>query len=224
MSRFKNEVARLESHVKSLRGGCALLFGIALLMGLGWWEAPRNLTINIPPDLRSGSTRKWWEVPPESVYTFGFYIFQQLNRWPVDGEKDYPRAIHKLSAYLTPGCKSQLENDFQQRQIAGELRSRTRGVFEIPERDYTRSPELRVKVRGRDQWLLNLDLATEEFYGSERVKQAFVRYPLKVVRRDVDPEKNPFGMALDCYDGAPQRIAASSRSAADAISPTRGDD
>jgi len=207
MSRFKNEVTRLESHVKTLRVGCGMLLGVALLMGLGWWDSPRDLTIHNPPDLRSGSTRKWWEVPPESVYTFSFYIFQQLNRWPIDGEKDYPRAIHKLSAYLTPSCQAELESDFQKRQTASELRNRTRSVFELPERGYGEDPELRVKVQGRDRWLVNLDLATEEFYGSERVKQAFVRYPLKVVRLDVDPEQNPFGLALDCYDSSPQRIA-----------------
>jgi hypothetical protein len=33
-----------------------------------------------------------------------------------------------------------------------------------------------------------------------------VRYALKVVRSDVDPEHNPFGLALDCYARAPQRI------------------
>ncbi|MBK3453228.1 MULTISPECIES: PFL_4703 family integrating conjugative element protein [Pseudomonas] len=207
MSRFKNEVARLDSHVKTLRVGCGMLLGVALLMGLGWWDSPRDLTIHNPPDLRSGSTRKWWEVPPESVYTFGFYIFQQLNRWPTDGEKDYPRAIHKLSAYLTPSCQAELEGDFQKRQTASELRNRTRSVFELPERGYGDDPELRVKIQGRDRWLVSLDLATEEFYGSERVKQAFVRYPLNVVRLDVDPEKNPFGLALDCYDSSPQRIA-----------------
>lgn len=207
MSLFKNEVVRLESHIKTLRAGCGLMVGIAVLMGFGWWDAPRNLTIHNPPDLRSGSTRKWWEVPPESVYTFSFYIFQQLNRWPTDGEKDYPRTLYKLSAYLTPSCKAELENDYQKRQTASELRSRTRSVFEIPERGYGDNPELRVQVQGRDQWLVTLDLATEEFYGSERVKQAFVRYPLKVVRKDIDPEKNPFGLALDCYDSPPQRIA-----------------
>ncbi|MQT50293.1 DUF2895 family protein, partial [Pseudomonas helleri] len=41
---------------------------------------------------------------------------------------------------------------------------------------------------------------------AEQVKRALVRYPLKVVRVDVDPERNPFGLALDCYSGAPQRI------------------
>lgn len=65
MSRFKNEVVRLESHIKTLRAGYGVMFGIAVLMGFGWWDAPRNLTIHNPPDLRSGSTRNWWEIPPE---------------------------------------------------------------------------------------------------------------------------------------------------------------
>ena len=49
-------------------------------------------------------------------------------------------------------------------------------------------------------------MTADEYYGSEQVKRALVRYPLKVVRSDVDPERNPFGLAIDCYSGAPQRI------------------
>jgi hypothetical protein len=67
MSRFKNEVAHLQAHVKTLRLGAGALFVVALLLGFGWWSAPKSLTIHVPPDLRSGSTRKWWDVPPESV-------------------------------------------------------------------------------------------------------------------------------------------------------------
>ena len=67
------------------------------VMGGGWWSAPRDLTIHVPPDLRSGSTRKWWEVPPESVYAFTFYVFQTLNRWPTNGEEDYARNLHALA-------------------------------------------------------------------------------------------------------------------------------
>lgn len=105
MSRFRNEVAHLNAHVKTLRLGVCILFVLLLVMSAGWWSAPRELTIHVPPDLRSGSTRKWWEVPPESVYAFTFYIFQQLHRWPTNGEEDYPRNIDALSAYLTPACK-----------------------------------------------------------------------------------------------------------------------
>ncbi|EMS0139959.1 TPA: DUF2895 family protein, partial [Escherichia coli] len=42
----------------------------------------------------------------------------------------------------------------------------------------------------------------------EPVKRALVRYPLKVVRWEGDPEHNPFGLALDCYSGTPQRLEA----------------
>ncbi len=207
MSRFKNEVTHLQAHVKTLRLGAGALFVVALLLGFGWWSAPRDLTIHVPPDLRSGSTRKWWEVPPESVYAFAFYVFQQLNRWPTNGEVDYPRNLYALSAYLTPNCRSFLQQDFEYRRSAGELRQRVRGLYEIPGRGYGDDPTARVKTVSERDWIVTLDVSADEYYGSEQVKRALVRYPLKVVRLDVDPAHNPFGLALDCYSRPPERIA-----------------
>ena len=106
MSRFRNEVHHLQAHVRTLRLGAGALFVVALLLGFGWWSAPRQLTIHVPPDLRSGSTRAWWDVPPENVYAFAFYVWQQVQRWPTDGEQDYPRNLHALSAYFTPACQA----------------------------------------------------------------------------------------------------------------------
>ena len=59
MSRFRNEVHHLQAHVRTLRLGAGALFVVVLLLGFGWWSAPRQLTIHVPPDLRSGSTRAW---------------------------------------------------------------------------------------------------------------------------------------------------------------------
>lgn len=206
MSRFKNEVLHLQSHVKTLRLCSGALFLLVLGTGVGWWTAPRDLTIHVPPDLRSGSTRKWWEVPPESVYAFTFYIFQQLNRWPTDGEEDYSRNLQSLTAYLTPECRSFFQHDYDQRRRSGELRKRVRGLYEIPGRGFGDDPETRVKVVSDRDWIVTLDVNADEYYGAEQIKRALVRYPIKVVRLDIDPELNPFGLALDCYDGAPQRI------------------
>tara|TARA_R100001509_G_scaffold55281_1_gene30479 strand:+ start:597 stop:1253 length:657 start_codon:yes stop_codon:yes gene_type:complete len=208
MSRFKNEVTHLQAHIRTLRLGVGALFVLTLVLGFGWWQAPRDLTIHVPPDLRSGSVRKWWDVPPESVYAFTFYIFQQLNRWPTNGEVDYARNIHALSAYLTPACQHFLQLDYEQRQRTGELRQRVRGIYEIPGRGFGDDPTQRVKVVSERDWIVTLDISADEYYGTEQVKRALVRYPLKVVRLDIDPERNPFGLALDCYDGTPQRIAA----------------
>lgn len=206
MSRFRNEVQHLQSHVRTLRLASSALLLLALLLGFGWWSAPRDLTIHVPPDLRSGSTRQWWEVPPENVYTFAFYIFQQLNRWPTNGEDDYPRNLHALSAYLTPGCQAFLQQDYAYRRSNGELRQRVRGIYEIPGRGYGDDPATRVHVLSARDWVVTLDVSADEYFGSEQVKRALVRYPLRVARMDVDPERNPFGLALDCYASTPQRI------------------
>ena len=54
--------------------------------------------------------------------------------------------------------------------------------------------------------MVTLDISADEYYGAEQVKRALVRYPIKVTKVDIDPARNPFGLALDCYDGTPQRI------------------
>jgi integrating conjugative element protein (TIGR03746 family) len=206
MSRFRNEVLHLQAHVKSLRLALLVLFVVAVLLGFGWWSAPKDLTIHVPPDLRSGSTRKWWDVPPESVYAFTFYVFQQMHRWPANGEEDYPRNLKALAAYLTPSCRAYLQQDYETRRNNGELRQRVRGVYEIPGRGYGDDPAARVKVVSDHDWLVTLDISADEYYGSEQVKRALARYAIKVVRQDVDPERNPFGLLLDCYASMPRRI------------------
>ncbi len=206
MSRIRNEVAHLQAHIKTLRLGAGVLSVLALVMGLGWWNAPRDLTIHVPPDLRTGSTRKWWDVPPESVYTFTLYVWQQLQRWPTNGDEDYPRNIQALSNYVTPACQEFLQQDYDLRHKEGELRKRGRGIYEIPGRGYGDDPALRVRAVSTRDWIVTLDVIADEYYASEQVKRAFIRYSLKVARIDIDPQRNPFGLVIDCYDNPPLRI------------------
>lgn len=58
----------------------------------------------------------------------------------------------------------------------------------------------------QDDWIVNLDLTTDEYYGDEAVKRTLVRYPVKVVRMESDLERNPWGLALDCYAETPKRL------------------
>jgi len=207
MSRYKRALDERDSHIKTLRIGCGILIGFCLLLAYGWYSAPKNLTVHNPPDLRSGSTREWWVVPPSTVYSFAYYIFQQLNRWPSNGEEDYARNLHALSPYFTPACRAFLQADYDYRRNTGELRQRVRGIYEIPGRGYGDNPSARVRVLSQRDWVVTLDISADEYHGAEQVKRALVRYPIKVVRVDVDPARNPFGLALDCYEAAPQRIA-----------------
>jgi integrating conjugative element protein (TIGR03746 family) len=205
MSRFRHAVRDRDQHILTLRVACGALFLFVLVVSIGWMRAPDKLTIHYPPDLRSGSTRPWWEVPIPSVYSFAFYIFQQLNAWPKNGDVDYPAKIHALSSYLTPSCQDFLNADAKKKSSGGELADRVRVVYEIPGRGYQSKS---VTVVDRDIWVVRLDLVVDEYFHAEPVKRALVRYPLKVVRWSGDAERNPFGLAIDCYEGTPQRLEA----------------
>lgn len=63
---------------------------------------------------------------------FCFYIFQQLNSWPKNGEADYTAKIAQMSPYLTPSCQDFLNKDAEMRKNNDELRDRVRVVYEIP--------------------------------------------------------------------------------------------
>lgn len=205
MSRFRHALWQRDGHILTLRIIAGGLFIIVLVLSLGWLSAPSRLTVHIPPDLRAGSLRPWWEVPPPNVYSFAYYIFQQLNAWPKNGEVDYPAKIHALSPYLTAHCQALLTEEARQRTQTGELTDRVRVVYEIPGRGF--KPES-VTVQSQDRWVARLDLVADEYYHTEPVKRVLVRYPIRVLRADGDAERNPFGLQLDCYDGVPQRLEA----------------
>ena len=205
MSRFRHALKNRDQHIFTLRAACGVLTILLILTIAGWMRAPSELTIHNPPDLRSGSTRKWWEIPESTVYSFAFYIFQQINAWPKDGEKDYPMKIAQLSPYLTPSCQDFLNKDAELRTQRNELLDRVRVVYEIPGRGYRSSS---VIIESQDSWVANLDLVVDEYFHTEPVKRALVRYPLQIVRWEGDPERNAFGLALDCYQGMPQRLEA----------------
>ncbi|MDE9537342.1 DUF2895 family protein, partial [Xenorhabdus bovienii] len=67
MSRFRHALKNRDQHILTLRLVCGVLILVLLITLTGWMMSPRSLTIHNPPDLRSGSTRPWWEVPAPSV-------------------------------------------------------------------------------------------------------------------------------------------------------------
>ena len=205
MSRFRKVLDQQSAHITTLRALIVALVGLNVFLAYGWYRAPTELIVRQPPDLRSGSTRKATDVPPESVYAFAFYVFQQLNHWAVDGEADYPKRLHSFAAYLTPEFAAVLKDDFEEKRARRELQGRVRSVQEVPGRVYEAS---RVVVKSPESWIVYLDLEIIETYRGETIKNTAVHYPLRVVRYDVDPERNPFGLALAGFAATPQRLVS----------------
>ena len=196
MRRYRLEIDNVRSHLRSLWAVIALQGLIILALWVGWSQAPKQLRVYVPPDLRSGAVLAAEEVPPANVYAFAFYIFQQLNRWPENGATDYGSAIFRISPYLTPRYRNDLIEDMELKARRGELAYRVRGVHEVPGHGFE---ERRVDVLSSDAWIVWLDLDLMESVKGMTVKQTTIRYPIRVVRQAIDPETNPWGMALDGY-------------------------
>lgn len=203
MSRYRHALSARDSHILTLRGIIIVLLLLSVGLWWGWKSAPTDLTIHNPPDLRTGSTRAWWEVDPSSVYAFSLYVWQQINRWPSDGENDYRRNLYAYQHFLTPSCQIELNSEYERRRNSNELSQRVRGIYEIPGRGYR--PDS-VEVLSRDTWVATLDMAIDEQYRGTPVRDLYIRYPMRVVRADVDPQNNPWGLQLDCFAQTPQRL------------------
>lgn len=164
------------------------------------WQVPKNIDLHVAPDIRAGDSVRVVNgespLPPVNVYGFAYYIWQQINRWQADGSKDYGQQIYNFQSYLTPNCQAQLTADMENRFKGGELRLRTRQISEIPGFAFASN---RVIAEGTSAWTVLLDMQVMESYRGQPIKDTFVRYPLRVVRYDVDRERNPWRLALDCY-------------------------
>ena len=182
-------------HIRTLR--IVIICLLVAIAGLWWRNGVLQETrrLYIPPDLTQGAVINFDNVPAPLIYTFGYYIFQQLNRWTSDGEKDYPKQIYRLQGFLTPGCRAALEADMNTKQGLGELRQRTRTMQEILGQSYTRQ---RVQINSQSSWKIWLDVNVVESIAGHPVKNVLLRYPLNIVRFDVDKEINPWGLALAC--------------------------
>jgi len=184
---------------RQMASQCALLV-LAIFAIWFAWRQPKSVDVHLAPDVRAGDTVHVTgghsPVPKPNVYGFAYYIWQQINRWQTDGVKDYGQQIFNMQYYLTPRCQAQLQADMETRQGKGELRKRTRQITEIPGFPYS---ENRVLSEGPDAWTVLLDMQVTETFGGQGVKDVFIRYPLRVVRFDVDRERNPWRLALDCF-------------------------
>jgi len=201
MSRYDSLVHSKEATIRLMAGMLALLSLLLLVALVGWSRAPANIRLHYPPDLSKGAVQQVGDIPKASLYVFAYYVFQQLNRWPVDGRTDYHDQIHRLRAYFTPACFEQRLQDLGERER--EIQGRQRSVWEIPGRGFSNA---RVQVVAANQWVVGLDLHVQETYRGERIKDRLIHYPLRVVAYDVDPATNPWGLALDCLADVPRVI------------------
>jgi len=206
MARFRNAIHEAQSHNRTLWIFIVVLFVICCYMWYGWRRATSTITVHIPPDLRNGAEMKAGYIPPANVYQFAYYIYQQLNRWPNNGEKDYTKNIFRLQAFLSDSYRHTLMDRAKDKLANGELQNRTRALSLTSDTMYKPDD---VKVLAPGVWQVTLDLHITERFNSTGmvIKNIDVRTPIRVVEANVDPENNPWGLILDGGDKKADRIA-----------------
>ncbi len=178
----------------------ALCFNLSRSIDL----AGKEQLIRLEPDLRVGTVRSAWEVPPAFVYSFALTIVQKINNWQENGSVDYSGNIMMLQNYITPSCRAFLTADFKKKKQGGQLQNRTRIVMELSGVGFNEGSNTRLITRG--QWDVNLSLNVREFIGNKLVKNKDVFWPVKVVEFNVDSELNTQGLALDCFSNKPRLL------------------
>lgn len=204
MRRYRHEIDNVRSHLRTLWAVIGIQVLVILVLEFCLLRAPNDIVVHIPPDLRSGAAIKPDSPEPANIYSFAFYIFQQLNRWPENGAEDYGKAIFSLAPYLTPKFQAELEKEVELKGKRGELINRVRGMQERVGHGYS---EMRVDVLSEGVWVVWLDMELQESVKGMSIKRTLIRYPLRVVRYSVDPESNPWRLALDGFGSeGPRRL------------------
>ncbi len=204
MTRYRDQSSSQQAHITTLRGVVGFQCLVIIGLWLGWSHAREAMRVHIPPDLRNGVSLAFDEINPANVYGFASYIFQQANYWQTDGSKDYPQQLSALAAYFTPHYLSTLNSEMELRSKHGELLGRTRTIQALPGSAYE---QRRVDILDDHSWLVWLDFQIIESVRGMEIKNVKIRYPIRVVRFAVDPEHNPWGLALDGYSGdGPRRL------------------
>ena len=216
-----NALASERRHNAQLARGMALIAVVGAVGIYFAWTVPKRIDLHVSPSLQAGEavtvTHGVAPVAAPNLYSFAYYVWQQINRWQVDGTKDYGKQIYDFQAYLTPACLAQLQGDLQARSGASELHHRTRFITEVPGYGFQES---RVVPDGTSAWTVLLDMQVAETFRGQPVKDTFIRYPIRVVRFAVDRQRNPFQLAVDCFGkNKPARLNIATPGAA-ALNPS----
>lgn len=204
--KFQNALDNARVALLALTGALVLSFITNLFLSYGLMTAPDKITVHIPPHIPDeGVTQKANDIPQASVYSFAFYIWQQLNYWPANGAQDYRANLTRLAPFLTPRFSAFLLQDYNQRLNQGELQSRMSTLqglngeaFELKDVEYI----------GHGTWLVHLNMRLMERMNinDQTVKDTQISYVLRVVRYSINAKENPWGLAIDGFAHSPERL------------------
>ena len=183
----------------------AVILLLVLLNGglfVGWQTAPQRMRVFLPPQLGQGVWTKPNAIPRTTVYAFAYEIFTAITTWGAGKQQDYHSHLRAYRHYLSPTFLHTLQADYQQRAARGAL-ERERLVTGISGMGYSAD---KVVPLGNGLWHVTLRLHIVETLAGGVVKDVIIHYPLTVAKVNAAVTVNPWGLVLQGFYQAPQRI------------------
>ncbi len=164
----------------------------------------RVFRITIPPKLEFGQVISTSDVDYGQVYRLAGEVMQNLYHWPISGKEDFKKNINKLSALITPEYKQFLLNQYDELDKQNKL-DKTRALIPVVSvADYR--DDFVTPIDNNTAFLVVIDFRLQTHQENYLIQDATLRYTIKVVIRDVDPNYNPWGWQLDTPPVKPVRI------------------
>lgn len=204
--KFQDALEQARWHIKTLYGLAGIFLLVILLLIFCWHNSDANRSVYIPPEIPvDGLTQKAGDIPAATIYSFAYYVWQNINNWPNNGAQDYSSAINQFSPFLTPRFKTSLIQDYNNRLNGGEIQDRIRAMQGLFGSAFTPQD---VQSLGHGTWIVRLTMHLSESMNmnGNTVKDIDVSYALRVVNYSVNAKTNPWGLALDGYEESTMRL------------------
>lgn len=204
---FKNTWRKMDEYKQVIR-----LYQIILIILLGFIylqhthlnSALTSQRIYVTPTLQAeGGYTQSNIISDELLFGFAFRTFSEINTWGgTDDVDEYKRQIEKNRYFLTPAYYEQLMSDFSEKKSKGEL-ARIRVLAGYHGQDFESVNITKLSV---NTWEVDLTLRLVERLENTAVKDVLIQFPLKVVRSNLSPDLNPYGLVIDGFVSEPRRL------------------
>jgi len=204
MTVFKQALANAKLTILLLLFVNVLLAGIAIYAIEGLNKAPTSMTFYVPPAIpNSGMITTLNNVPKATIYSFTYYIWQSLQTWLTNGEKNYKENLITFSPYLTSSFRNELSKEAQALDNQGLLLNHEQTSFGANQKGFESSS---VKYLGHNTWLVHLVMRTinriaiekdnSSFSESHVVRDATTSYVFKVIKTNQVSAANHWHLQL----------------------------
>lgn len=195
MSKTLSALEAKDMHIASLRFVILILGVLCVGLWYGWQKSPKDLWITLPPDTRYGTTIRPGEYDLATVYGFAKLTFSAFNRWVEDGQKEYPALIEEYQSLFTPKFLNEVKEHMRKKMGDGELNGRSRYLLDVPGFETYKDEHVRILDDG--SWIVFLRYEVIENMSTMQIKRVTYEYPLHIVRMNIDPKKNAYGLAIN---------------------------